>query len=174
MTRFETSDLLHFPLAHAIMPKRRRERDRPKAGPEALYNPNKRVLLSYESDEEVEDVDLAATENHSLVDRAVPDYAEDLLDDKEAQAEAEAESIHNNHEEDPVEEQGDADNGYEDEKEQLHANDTTLWDRTVSKNIHTGQWTALGSLSYQYEDGEEDEEVESEEEEAMAYLRAVR
>ena len=34
------------------MPKRRRERDRPKAGPEAAYNPNKRVLLSYDSDGE--------------------------------------------------------------------------------------------------------------------------
>ncbi|EME38849.1 hypothetical protein DOTSEDRAFT_180773 [Dothistroma septosporum NZE10] len=38
------------------MGKKRRERDRPKSGPDAPYDPNKRILLSYESsDEEVED-----------------------------------------------------------------------------------------------------------------------
>ena len=36
------------------MPKRRRERDRPKSGPEALYDPNKRVFLGYDSDDEAE------------------------------------------------------------------------------------------------------------------------
>ncbi|KAM3421121.1 hypothetical protein BST61_g1534 [Cercospora zeina] len=39
------------------MPKRRRERDKPKCGPEATYDPNKRVLLSYGSDDE--DVEVA-------------------------------------------------------------------------------------------------------------------
>ena len=39
------------------MGKRRRERDKPKAGPEAPYNPNKRVLLSYgDSDDEAGEV----------------------------------------------------------------------------------------------------------------------
>lgn len=32
------------------MGKRRRERDRPKDQPEGVYDPNKRVMLSYESD----------------------------------------------------------------------------------------------------------------------------
>jgi hypothetical protein len=37
------------------MTKRRRERDRPKAGPESLYNPNKRVHLSYAASDEEDD-----------------------------------------------------------------------------------------------------------------------
>jgi hypothetical protein len=155
------------------MPKRRRERDRPKAGPEALYNPNKRVLLSYESDDEGEVDEIAATESQSVPDRAVPNYAEDIPDERVAQAQEGAELTHNSHEENAVEEQGDGDDQVEDEEE-LPSNDTTLWNRSVSKNIHTGQWAALGSLSYQFEDWEEEEELESEEEEAMAYLRAVR
>ena len=155
------------------MPKRRRERDRPKAGPEALYNPNKRVLLSYESDEEVEDQDVAVTESQSLLDRAVSSYAEDIPDDREERAREGAELAHNSHEEVPVEEQDHCDGQDEDEEEQP-ANDTTLWNRSVSKNIHTGQWAAIGSLSYQFEDWEENEDFVSEEEEAMAYLRAVR
>ncbi|CAK3778008.1 Hypothetical predicted protein [Lecanosticta acicola] len=45
------------------MTKRRRERDKPKAGPESLYNPNKRILLSYGDDdeEEIQDAVEAAT-----------------------------------------------------------------------------------------------------------------
>jgi hypothetical protein len=156
------------------MPKRRRERDRPKAGPEALYNPNKRVLLSYESDGEGEVEEIAATQSQSVLERAVPNYAEDILDEREAQTQEESEITHNSQEENVVEEQGDGDNWDPEQDEELPANDTTLWNRSVSKNIHTGQWAALGSLSYQFEDWEEDEEFESEEEEAMAYLRAVR
>lgn len=155
------------------MPKRRRERDRPKAGPEALYNPNKRVLLSYESDDDGGQ-DIAPSEIQSLLDRAVSSYADDIQDDRGFQAKEGAESTHNGHEEDPVEEQGEGSNGYVDEEEEPPVNDTTLWNRSVSKNIHTGQWAALGSLSYQFEDWEEEEEFVSEEEEAMAYLRAVR
>jgi hypothetical protein len=45
------------------MTKRRRERDRPKAGPESLYNPNKRVHLSYaDSDEEEGPSEIQAVE----------------------------------------------------------------------------------------------------------------
>ena len=36
------------------MVKRRRERDRPKAGPETTFNPHKRVHLSYGEDDDPE------------------------------------------------------------------------------------------------------------------------
>ena len=156
------------------MPKRRRERDRPKAAPDAPYDPNKRVLLSYESDEEgeVQD-DMDVTDQQALLARPVATYTENGAEEDEAQIIAGAEATLPDQEEDSVVEQEDGD-VYEDDEEQ-HANQASLWTRGgVRKNENTGQWAALGSLAYQYEDGEEEEEFESEEEEAMAYLRAVR
>lgn len=63
------------------MPKRRRERDRPKARPGAPYNPNERILLSYDS-EGIEDV----TPNEG------DSPAADTASPKAQQAVAEAES----------------------------------------------------------------------------------
>ena len=63
------------------------------------------------------------------------------------------------------------------DEETAQNNDNSRWSRSTQKNYTTGQWPALGSLSYQWEDNEEekhDEEYDSTEEEAMAYLRAVR
>lgn len=51
------------------MGKRRRERDRPKAPPDSLYNPNKRVHLSY-ADSDDEDA-AAAAANDNLAKRAL-------------------------------------------------------------------------------------------------------
>jgi hypothetical protein len=103
----------------------------------------------------------------------VPNYAEDPSHGTESQAEQEPESTHPGREEEAVQEQANG-NEWDEAEDERNSNDTTLWNRSVSKNIHTGQWAALGSLSYQFEDGKEDEEFEGEEEEAMAYLRAVR
>jgi hypothetical protein len=161
------------------MPKRRRERDRPKAAHDAPYNPNKRVLLSYESDEEGEIEDtIDATGGQALLDSAVATYTEDGSEQKEAQMKGGAGVILPDKEEaNPAEAQeAEEDDGeWEDEQDEQRANQASLWTRGgVRKNEYTGQWAALGSLAYQYEGGEEDEEFESEEEEAMAYLRGVR
>jgi hypothetical protein len=51
------------------MTKRRRERDRPKAGPESLYNPNKRVHLSYAESEE-EDTSEPHVEEEKIVSQS--------------------------------------------------------------------------------------------------------
>ena len=156
------------------MPKRRRERDRPKAAHDAPYNPNKRVMLSYGSDEEVDDeteaqragtgrpdaMDLA-TANYEIANYSDEDQNDDVAIDGSAECERQSQ-----HALEEAETHG--------TKEAI-SNDSAMWSRTVTKNIFTGQWAALGSLSFQWEDGdEEDEEFESEEEEAMAYLRAVR
>ena len=165
----------HFQRTYT-MPKRRRERDRPKAAHDAPFNPNKRVLLSYESDEEVEDEDIVdAPEKQALMDRPVAAYTEDGPVEREAQAKSAAEAMMPDQMQDPGEAQQEDDEVLDEDPEAPHANEASLWTRGgVRKNEYTGQWAALGSLAYQYEDGEEDEEFESEEEEAMAYLRGVR
>ena len=156
------------------MGKRRRERDRPKAAHDAMYNPNKRVLLSYESDDNDEDVDqdIGVTENPPL-DRPVTKYSAN----EEATAQPEAKEcpskgdhVDKTNAVDGVDENAE-DTGFQ---EQQEVNEASLWLRPTGRNISTGQWAALGSLSYQYDDDEEEEEYGSEEEDAMAYLRAVR
>ena len=162
------------------MPKRRRERDRPKAAPDSLYNPNKRVLLTYESDvEEDAPYELpdgtghpaamdAATANYKIEE--YPDDEEDAIEGASGDAPAHEDDVNefneiNENEEDQV-------NGDDNAPQK---NDDSLWTRGGNhKNHTTGQWPALGSLSYQWEDGEEEEEYDSAEDEAMAYLRAVR
>lgn len=163
------------------MVKRRRERDRPKAANEAAYHPNKRVLLSYASDEESA---VAAAGGHpagtgfpQAVNTVTADYEIPVYPEED---EAEAEDTPQQKAElgavDVVEE-------VEDElKEQRHGGNS-LWSRTVSRNPSTGQWPALGSLSYQQDaedeegavdDDEDSEEYDNDEDEAMAYLRSVR
>lgn len=170
------------------MPKRRRERDRPKAGPEAAYDPNKRVLLSYDSDGEESGDELnqapdtvsalpgaaakvqsesagrdEATDNDGISScLKAPGHEEDAV----AGAEDENEDIENDLEE-----------GIGEEREDdgpTHTDNHSLFTRGARKNNFTGQWPALGSLAYSYEDVDEEEEYDSEQEEALAYLRAVR
>lgn len=152
------------------MAKGRRERDRPKAAPDALYNPNKRVKLSYDSESEdeaepgVQDAQMvngngraqAAGEN----DTSDIDHVQ-VLDPKESTAVEVLDEDDEN--EKPSEEQSDTgDTQYE----------KTSSGQLKYKNDHTGQWHALGPLSWREEGDEEDEEGSADE--ALEYLRSVR
>ena len=154
------------------MGKKRRERDRPKAAHDAPYNPNKRVLLSYESDDqdEDEDQDVGVIEN-PLLQRAANDYS---IHAPEEVQDATAQIAGAEQDDEKQDLHGDEDVERIEGEDQPQSNDAGLWLRPTGRNIATGQWAALGSLSYQYDDEDEGEEYESEEEEAMAYLRAVR
>ena len=148
------------------MTKRRRERDRPKSGPESIYNPNKRVLLSYGSDEEQDDDNVeqpTGTGHPGAVDANVANYqipSYDEEDDEPADQVAGETAAAVSGSPEPVAQQ-----------EKGRSN------RNVRRNELTGQMPAIGPLSYQWEedeDGEIGDDYDSTEEEAMAYLRAVR
>lgn len=170
------------------MARGRRERDRPKAPPGALYDPNKRVKLSYDSESEEEaaapapasapatatatadahiqafarskaadlnpDEPVASSETGSRLDRedAVPIANEDGVEGKE---------------------KGDAEEDAQDEVEYERSRQ-----KTKLRNVQTGQWHALGSMSWQDEGDGEDGDGEGDEEgsieAAMEYLRSVR
>ncbi|KAK4555403.1 hypothetical protein LTR86_007700 [Recurvomyces mirabilis] len=158
------------------MTKRRRERDRPKAGPDSVYNPNKRVLLSYASDEEDTDDGIGRTlntGNTAAVDAVSADYAIAPYPEEEEEYVPEplGEPVS---EEAPVPAQ---DKSSEISTNGQSNNQRSHYKRGTTKNAITGQWPALGSLAYQWDDEGEGEDVEiydSAEEEAMAYLKAVR
>ncbi|TKA74682.1 hypothetical protein B0A55_04712 [Friedmanniomyces simplex] len=150
--------------------KRRRERDRPKGAPEAFYNPNKRVLLSYASDDEHEDgLEQAAGTGHpGAIDNVTANYQIAAYRDDDEQSLGEDDAVG------PVPDSVDATGGSK--KTDEEPNESGIFSRGTTKDPTTGQWPALGSTPYQWEE-EEDEEgfvYESTEEEAMAYLRAVR
>ena len=150
------------------MPKRR-ERDRPKCAPTSLYNPHKRVLLNYDSDDAGEEVQGGpdVTKSPSVADNARADYkitAYIESDDEEAvTAVAPTASEQQSELQDPDEAKTFKQNGGRVKTSGRHV---------ATRNAATGQYPALGSASYSWED--EEEEAESEENEAMAYLRAVR
>ncbi|KAI6866300.1 hypothetical protein KC323_g4016 [Hortaea werneckii] len=149
------------------MTKRRRERDRPKSGPESIYNPNKRVLLSYGSDEEQDDDNVeqpTGTGHPGAVDANVANYQIPSYDDEE--------------DDEPASQVADETAATVNGTPELVAQqEKGRSNRNVRRNELTGQMPAIGSLSYQWEedeDGEIDDDYDSTEEEAMAYLRAVR
>ena len=158
------------------MAKRRRERDKPKAGPDAAYNPNKRTLLSYDSDEEAQDATLSqavVAQSHSSVRadgwtglsttvKAEQDVAKRSDLDERNVGLAIPEEL------DWLE--AELEDGVQ--SEQLVPQDVAP--TRIVKNSVTGLYPALGSVTYQYEDGDEDDEYASTEEDAMAYLRSVR
>lgn len=179
------------------MAKRRRERDKPKASNDALYNPNKRVLLSYGSDEDAELEDASFCQpfgtGHPLADTKLANYkiVEYGSDDDDDENEEKRRN------EDEVAEDSEAKRGCAkmpiEPRDQVQIPDNgeearprskshhAKWGRTVSRNVATGQWPALGSLAYQWDeecDGEEwkedEEQFSGSDEEAMAYLREVR
>ncbi|KAI7290608.1 hypothetical protein KC340_g17345, partial [Hortaea werneckii] len=132
------------------------------------YNPNKRVLLSYGSDEEKDedDVEQPTGTGHpgavdaNVADYQIPSYDDDEEDDGPADQFADETGAAVNRSPEPVAQQ-----------EKGRSN------RNVRRNELTGQMPAIGSLSYQWEedeDGEIGDDYDSTEEEAMAYLRAVR
>lgn len=160
------------------MPKRRRERDKPKSGPESLYNPNKRVLLSYASDEE----ETSATDNAAeplpvdpaeaaIDDRTLANYQMDEYPDSENDAAPGA----------PVDESVDAyarEDGYGYARENIddveYQVTSTTWNNRGARD-----WDGptlkpmLGPVSHG-EGQDDEEEYDPDTEEAMAYLRAVR
>ncbi|CZT20510.1 uncharacterized protein RCC_06370 [Ramularia collo-cygni] len=173
------------------MPKRRRERDRPKTGPESLYNPNKRVLLSYASDDEEEEeaaVDNAPDQTKSdaaeavIDDRAIANYQMTEYPDSENEVELGATGDEDvgasDGKDEDVEEVGDDaddDGAEEDTGPSSTPQDkvTDDWAPPTKKDPVTHQRPTLGPVSFgQDEDDEEDYDPETEE--AMAYLRAVR
>lgn len=170
-----TSDLRAPPNSQRIaMTKRRRERDKPKAGPDAPYNPHKRVHLSY-GDEDEPDEDATALEQP-------PPIRYPTVSAHEPSPSSARTSVG------PQEEAAkptDTDDDEYDPAIDLPASTPDSSEKSKStrqkpnahpgKNEATNQKPALGSLSYQWEGSDnDDEESMSEEDEAMAYLKAVR
>ncbi|KAK5133475.1 hypothetical protein LTR08_007717 [Meristemomyces frigidus] len=153
------------------MGKKRRERDRPKSTQDAAYNPNKRVLLSYASDDEQEDVEQpAGTGHNAAVDVASANYqiAPYPEDDGGAAITSDGEPTAGTIASEGVSEA--ADDGADGGK----GKGSAKFSRGVTRNVTTGQMPAIGTLAYQWDEDDEDRQYESAEEEAMAYLRAVR
>jgi hypothetical protein len=154
------------------MTKRRRERDKPKAGPDAAYNPHKRVHLSYGDDDEPEE-DATVLEqpppiNYPTVTK--PAILPSAAQQDAGQKEGAAGPDEDDDEYDPAIALPTSDDKAEKPK---HARKKA--NAYPGKNEATNQKPALGSLSYQWEGQEDgDEESMSEEDEAMAYLKAVR
>lgn len=145
------------------MGKRRRERDRPKAGPDANYNPHKRVHLSYGDEDEVEDEALSLDQPPPINYPAAATASAPTSSGKSSAApdeDAEYEST-------PARPSPPG-------KTRKSSDTKKKPNAYPSKNETTNQKPALGSLSYQWEGEDDDSEYVSEEDEAMAYLRAVR
>jgi hypothetical protein len=154
------------------MTKRRRERDRPKVGPDAVYNPHKRVHLSYGDDDEPEEAATAleqpppinyptAAKSATLPSSAQPDEGQEggaaRLDEEDDEYEPSTALPST------------------DDKSEKPKQSRKKANAYPGKNEATNQKPALGSLSYQWEGQDDDEEGSmSEEDEAMAYLKAVR
>lgn len=152
------------------MPKRRRERDRPKAGPESAYNPNKRVLLSYGSDDdepeeghEQQDVAVEAElEGRNIANYEMTEYPEtDAQAELGAQPEP-AEPI-DSHPATAEAAGGEAIG----EEEEPPSRPSEGWKNDARKNHETNQYMAVGMEN-------EDDGYDSTTEEAMAYLRTVK
>lgn len=163
--------------------KRRRERDRPKAANDASYNPNKRVLLSYDSDEgPIEDEALVQVpQGHpqaeaDLTNYKIVEYLDDEEEEEEMKEKSKDQGPKDKSKQAVVHKQADAVRATEEPTSKVMK---AKWSRAVHKNEATGQWPALGSLTYQWDeeydnDDEEMEQLSGSDDEAMAYLRAVR
>ena len=169
------------------MAKRRRERDRPKLGPDALYDPNKRILLSYSSDGNDRDVNEERSTRDHLDDGAqyaehyIAPYPEESGDvhEQPGQEEWEEVEVQNGGKDGEAKETGEVEPGEDGEELSSHQTRETKEKNggsVVRKNQATNQRPALGSLAFQWEDGDavNEEEYDSTGEEAMSYLQAVR
>ncbi|KAK6429696.1 hypothetical protein LTR95_014153 [Oleoguttula sp. CCFEE 5521] len=178
------------------MGKRPRERDRPKAGPNAGYNPNKRILLSYDSEEETQVLDPVPVVDPRAVKSTSPTVAGASVRVSingpftKAQTQGNGGIAEFNAGEELPEEDDDYDSaalvmkshgGHEVAGVSLKESvDVTPEDEQATqasgkpgKNASTNQMPAIGSLAFQWDDESEDGGA-SEVAEAMAYLRAVR
>lgn len=151
--------------------KRRRERDKPKSGPDALYNPNKRVLLSYASDDEGEEVDDPTQRPSTMSIDEQPAAGENAKLGTER-------ALETNEEQDLPEDEDQQDLEEKDEDlgqiQQSKPSKKWLGENRVRRNEKCNQYPQLGLVSFQWDEEDEDEEYDSTTEEAMAYLRAVR
>ena len=154
--------------------RKRRERDRPKAGPEAAYNPNKRTLLSYAGSDEEDVPDGVAGTGHPAAADAVPaDYIIAPYPDEDDICDHESAGV----QEDATGPDGLlADQRSEPEDEEEVAGPPPRIDSRLRANPVTGQRPALGALVYEQDYYSENggADYDSEEAEAMAYLKAVR
>nr|OQO32383.1 hypothetical protein B0A51_00443 [Rachicladosporium sp. CCFEE 5018] len=179
------------------MGKRPRERDRPKAGPNAGYNPNKRILLSYDSEEETQVLDPVPVVDpravKSISPTAIGTYdkvssgraATEVLNGSDAAAgqvrRGEVKPEEDDDEYDPVVllqgDQGDDETAEllpeEDADFALETEEVRKVSSKPGKNVSTNQVPAIGSLAFQWDD-ESEGGGEIEVAEAMAYLKAVR
>jgi hypothetical protein len=178
-SRTQTSPLhLQLGTQHPTeMKRKRRERDRPKSGPEALYNPNRRVLLSYESDDE------ASGEMESTPSTGVPETLERVPVDYtiEEYADGDDEYVPPSAVDAPKSDTAGAmreadEDSFEEYEEQPRRTKKKAYGRSIRMNQATGQRPALGRLSFQSEsDGSDNEDSDSaEDDEAIAYIKAVR
>jgi hypothetical protein len=154
------------------MVKRRRERDRPKAGPETTFNPHKRVHLSYGEDDDPEQDTAGLDEPPPIRYPTVSASADSPL---------QTPTDNTPHEQANTSEAGDGDDDSKASTQKPANKSDKPSDSRKKANAHPGkneatnQKPALGSLAYQWEGSGDDEEGDmSEEDEAMAYLKAVR
>ncbi|KAK5717285.1 hypothetical protein LTR15_009178 [Elasticomyces elasticus] len=146
------------------MAKKRRERDKPKAAPNSVYNPNKRVLLSYASDDEVEDTVEEVAEEGDVGEADKDSQATVQLADAETKVEDAVDVVNAVL---AVVVKEDTEKAPEEK-----SNEPGLFSRSTGRDPTTGQWPAIGTAISNWDD--EDVEFEAAEDEAMAYLRAVR
>lgn len=135
------------------MTKRRRERDRPKAGPDAAYDPSKRLHLSYGDEDEGEE------EAQFAVDHPAPVNYPNVKASTAATSNTHSPSG------------GQKDDDQEDD-EGGSAPEHQRARKKPGRKDYMAPKPALGS--WRGEGGEDSEDNISEEDEAMAYLKAVR
>ena len=176
------------------MPKRRRERDKPKNAPDSAYDPNKRVLLSYGSDDE--DVEVATREVEKAAELAVDEsrlanYQMTEYPDDEEEGEvtsspaiqvAPTSEIKSKKATTSASTQQKGLDGTEVERvreEDAPQSITFKQNRTTGKardiaNPDTGQRLALGAAPRDHDEDEDEEEFDSTTKDALAYLNSVR
>ncbi|KAF7196963.1 hypothetical protein HII31_01881 [Pseudocercospora fuligena] len=153
------------------MPKRRRERDRPKAGPESAYNPNKRVLLSYGSDddepEETTEKQQDAVVEAELEGRNIANYQMTEYPESDGEVGLGAQSEPVEHTETGLATAEAAEGEALGKEEETTSQPPEGWKNDARKNHETNQYMAVGMEN-------EDDGYDSTTDEAMAYLRTVK
>ncbi|KAI5364529.1 hypothetical protein Slin15195_G040660 [Septoria linicola] len=176
------------------MTKRRRERDRPKHAPESGYDPSKRVLLSYGSDDE--DVEAATHQVEKAAELAVDrsrlaNYSTTRNRGDEEEGEVTLGAIdtsaaptrltsmgttapaQHKQEEDAATEVAELPVKGEPNAKSTQRGTANGRQPRASK-FDTGQRQALGAMSNEYDEEYDDDEYDTTTDEAMAYLNSVR
>lgn len=162
------------------MGKRRRERDRPKNTHDAPYDPNKRVLLSYASDdEEAQDAPVKTYKEPAPVQITPAPFADPTIPQTSRHTGAESdssdgESTHRRLFEEAWEDDDDAGNVDEAAYAEHAPTNKSKRRQHAHANEAAGQRPALGHPIKDDNGHGSEAELDSEDEEAMAYLEAVR